>query len=176
MTAVAIAALDAGALEARTADLAGILHACVLDGASVGFVLPFERHDAADFWRDTVTPPLAAGRRVLLAAIEAGRCCGTVQLLHDMPPNQPHRAEVAKLLVHPAARRRGIARALMLRIEAEARARGRSLLTLDTRSGDPAQSLYASLGYTVAGEIPGWCRDTATERLDATTIMYRRLA
>jgi hypothetical protein len=167
--------LDAAGLAARLPELAEILHACVHAGASVGFVLPFPREAAAAFWRDAVLPPLAEGRRVLLAAEAGGRLAGTAQLLHDTPPNQPHRAEVAKLLVHPDARRRGLARALMAALETEARALGRSLLTLDTRTGDAAEPLYASLGYVVAGVIPDWCRDTASPRLDPTTVMYKRL-
>ncbi len=167
--------LDGAVLQARLPELTGILHACVHAGASVGFVLPFPPEDAAAFWRDAVLPPLAQGRRVLLAAETGGRLAGTVQLLHDTPPNQPHRAEVAKLLVHPDARRLGLARALMATVEAEARALGRSLLTLDTRTGDAAERLYASLGYATAGVIPDWCRDTVTPRLDATTIMFKRL-
>jgi ribosomal protein S18 acetylase RimI-like enzyme len=166
-------------LDRRLPELAAILHACVRDGASVGFVLPFEIDQAAAFFRDKVRPGLAAGGRVLLAAElddkRGGKLAGTVQLIHDTPPNQPHRAEVAKLLVHPDARRRGLARALMTRLEAEARARGRSLLTLDTRTGDSAEPLYRSLGYQTTGIIPGYCRDTLTERLDATTIMYKNL-
>jgi ribosomal protein S18 acetylase RimI-like enzyme len=166
-------------LDRRLPELAAILHACVRDGASVGFVLPFEIDQAAAFFRDKVRPGLAAGGRVLLAAElddkRGGKLAGTVQLIHDTPPNQPHRAEVAKLLVHPAARRRGLARALMTRLEAEARARGRSLLTLDTRTGDTAEPLYAGLGFQAAGVIPGYCRDTLSDRMDPTTIMWKAL-
>ena len=162
-------------LDRRLPELAVLLHACVRDGASVGFVLPFDLDQAAAFFRDKVRPGLAAGARVLLAAERDGRLAGTVQLIHDTPPNQPHRAEVAKLLVHPEARRRGLARALMIRLEAEARARGRSLLTLDTRTGDTAEPLYAGLGFQAAGVIPGYCRDAASDRLDATTIMWKAL-
>ena len=99
-----------------------------------------------------------------------------MQLLHDMPPNQPHRAEIAKLLVHPDHRRRGLGRALMAAAEAEARRLGRTLLTLDTRSGDPSEALYLGLGFRIAGVIPGWCRDTLSDRLDPTTIMFKPLA
>lgn len=167
--------IDAEAMDARLGELAEVLRACVLDGASVGFVLPFSAAEAEGFWRETVRPGLAAERRALLVVEDGGRVAGTVQLLHDMPPNQPHRAEVAKLLVHPEHRRRGHARRLMAAVEAEARRMGRTLLTLDTRSGDPSQTLYAGLGFQRAGEIPGWCRDTRSDRLDATTIMYKAL-
>jgi len=168
-------ALGPADLDQRLGDLAAILHACVLDGASVGFVLPFAPAEAAAFFRDKVRPRLAAGERLLLAAEIDGRLAATVQLGLDTPANQPHRAEVAKLLVHPRARRRGLARALMGRLEAEARARGRSLLTLDTRTGDMAEPLYLSLGFQPAGVIPGYCRDAGSSRLDATTIMWKTL-
>ncbi len=110
--APAVRAVTAEELDARLAEFAEVLRACVLDGASVGFVVPFPAPDAEAFWREAVRPPLAAGRRLLFAIEAGGRVAGTVQLIHDTPPNQPHRAEVAKLLVHPAQRRRGLARAL----------------------------------------------------------------
>jgi ribosomal protein S18 acetylase RimI-like enzyme len=92
------------------------------------------------------------------------------------PPNQQHRAEVLKLLVHPWARRRGIARALMLAIEAVAQAEGRTLLTLDTWTGSAAEVLYLSLGYVAAGVIPRYARGSLTPELEPTTIMYKHLA
>jgi GNAT superfamily N-acetyltransferase len=167
--------LSAEALETALPDFAALLHACVLDGASVGFILPFPLEEAAAFWRNKVLPPLRDGGLVLLAMRQDGRLVGTVQLDCAMPPNQPHRAEVRKLLVHPECRRQGLARALMMALEDEARARRRSLLTLDTRTGDKAEPLYSALGYETTGIIPGFCRDTLTERLDATTIMYKTL-
>jgi ribosomal protein S18 acetylase RimI-like enzyme len=172
---VEVAVLDGDGLAAEIDALASVLHACVHEGASVGFVLPFVEAEAAGFWREVVLPPLRAGRRRVIVARDGGQIVGTVQLLHDMPPNQPHRGEVAKLLVHPAARRRGIATALMAAVEAEARGLGRSLLTLDTRTGDPAEALYRRLGWNVVGSLPGWCRDTASDRLDATTFMWKDL-
>ena len=104
-----------------------------------------------------------------------GRIVGSVQLDTDTPPNQPHRAEVRKLLVHPDFRRQGLARALMAELERHAQLLGRSLLTLDTRTGDHAEPLYVSLGYSTVGVIPGYCRDTVEDRLDSTTIMYKTL-
>ena len=92
------------------------------------------------------------------------------------PPNQPHRAEVRKLLVHPDFRRQGIARHLMREAEAHAVRIGRSLLTLDTRTGDSAEPLYTSLGYVTVGQIPHFSRDPQDAgKLDATTIMYKRV-
>ena len=156
-------------------DLGALLHACVHDGASIGFVLPFTVGDSEAFWRDKVLPAVRGGARVLLVAHKSGRIAGSVQLDCDTPPNQPHRAEVRKLLVHPAVRRQGIAHALMAELERLARQRGRSLLTLDTRTGDKAEPLYASLGYKTVGVIPRFCRDPIEDRLDATTIMYKVL-
>src|SRR4051812_30438299 len=97
--------------------LAELLHACVHAGANVNFVLPFEREDAARFWASKVWPALETGERRMLAAWDEDRLVGTVQVILAMPPNQRHRAEVAKMLVHPGARRRGIGRRLMEQIE-----------------------------------------------------------
>lgn len=162
-------------LAPRLAGFAGLLHACVLDGASVGFILPFGIEASTAFWERKVLPGLRGGGLILLAAEIDGRIAGAVQLDHDTPPNQPHRAEVRKLLVHPDFRRRGLARQLMAEIETRARALGRSLITLDTRTGDKAEPLYASLGYRVAGVITDYCRDTVSPRLDPTTIMFKAL-
>jgi len=169
---IAIAALSTDGLAARTDELAALLHACVHAGANINFVLPFGLADAA-FWTAKVLPAVQGGTRVLLIAEDAGRVVGTVQLDTGTPPNQAHRAEITKLLVHPDSRRRGIARALMAEIETVARARDRSLITLDTRTGDAAEPLYTSLGYETAGIIPGFCRDPIADRLYPTTIMYK---
>ena len=170
---------DAGAAEGRSADLdalADILHAVVHDGAGVSFVVPFSRDEARAFWVDRVLPGVRAGsRRVLVARLD-GRIVGTVQLDMATPPNQPHRADVLKLLVHPAVRRRGIARALMLAAETAARADGRTLLTLDTWTGSHAESLYRSLGYVTVGVIPRYARGSTTPALEPATFMYKELS
>jgi ribosomal protein S18 acetylase RimI-like enzyme len=170
-----ISMFSADDIADQVRELGALLHACVYDGASIGFVLPFTADDGEAFWRDKVLPAVRNGTRVLLVAHTSGRIVGSVQLDCDTPPNQPHRAEVRKLLVHPAVRRQGIAHALMAELELLARQRGRSLLTLDTRTGDKAEPLYASLGYKTVGVIPGFCRDPIEDRLDATTIMYKAL-
>ncbi|WP_416897022.1 MAG: GNAT family N-acetyltransferase [Minwuia sp.] len=171
----AIRKLDADELEQRLPDLAKLLRDCVQAGASVNFILPFEQADAERFWRNKVTGPVRNGVRLVLIAEAAGRIAGTVQLDWDTPPNQTHRADVTKLLVHPDFRRRGIARQLMAALETEAAALHRSLLTLDTRTGDDAEPLYLSMGYQVAGQIPGFSRDPFTDVLDATTLMYKQM-
>ncbi|MFO0993386.1 MAG: GNAT family N-acetyltransferase [Hyphomicrobiales bacterium] len=155
--------------------LTALLHACVLDGASIGFILPFTMNDAETFWRHKVYPAVAHGTRIVLIARLGGETAGTVQLDYDTPGNQLHRAEVRKLLVHPKFRRRGIAKALMAEIEAIASNLGRSLITLDTRTHDMAEPLYTGLGYKIAGIIPGYCRDTLSDRMDPTTLMYKNL-
>jgi ribosomal protein S18 acetylase RimI-like enzyme len=162
-------------LEAAMSDYADLLHACVLDGASINFILPFSLAEAESFWRRKVLGLLGQGGLLVLAARVGGRLAGSAQLDHDTPPNQPHRAEVRKLMVHPDFRNRGIARLLIVELESHAKALKRSLLTLDTRTGDKAEPLYRSLGFQVAGVIPDYCRDTASERLDSATFMYKRL-
>lgn len=170
-----LATFAADDVAAHIGDLAALLHACVHAGASIGFVLPFTMTEAEAFWRAGVLPAVRGGERILLVARAKGRIAGTVQLDHATPPNQPHRAEVRKLMVDADFRRQGLARILMAEIEARAARLGRSLLTLDTRTGDHAEPLYASLGYSTAGIIPGYCRDPFEDRLDSTTIMYKAL-
>lgn len=175
-TAQAIARLTAADLDRQLEAFAELLQACVVAGASIGFVLPFGREASRAFWRETVRPAVAAGDRVLLGAYVEGRLAGTVQLAVGLPPNQPHRAEVTKLLVHPGMRRRGIARILMAALEREAADRGRRLITLDTRSDDSAEPLYASLGYIAVGRLPGWSVDPGDPaKFDSTTFMYKTL-
>jgi GNAT superfamily N-acetyltransferase len=141
----------------------------------VSFVLPFSMTDAEVYWREIVLPSVLTGARRLLVARMGTRIVGTVQLILDTPPNQRHRAEVAKLLVHPEVRRLGAGRSLMLAIEEIARAEGRVLLTLDTRTGDKAEPLYRSLGYITAGVIPGFARGPKSTELEGTTIMYKTI-
>lgn len=172
---MAIRQMLANEMMQRLDEFGALLFACVADGASIGFVEPFSLGEATAYWRRKVLPAVMGREIVMLVAEEGGRIIGTVQLDHDTMPNQRHRAEVRKLLVHPDVRRRGIARALMREIEGHARRLDRSLLTLDTRTGDAAEPLYRSLGFEVAGIIPDYCRDTHSPRLDATTVMYKRL-
>lgn len=162
------------AVDARAIDeLAEVLCDCVEGGASVGFMLPLSRPHARDFW-SKVAAHAAAGRRVLLVARDAHGICGTVQLILDLPDNQPHRADVAKTQVHRRARRRGLGAALMRAAEAAALARGRHLLVLDAVTGGEAARLYERLGWTRVGDIPdyalwpqgGYC---------GTTYYYRNL-
>ncbi len=156
--------------------LGEVLHAVVHGGAGVSFFVPFSPDEARGFWRHQVLPGVRARTRRVLLARQGSRIVGTVQLGLAMPPNQRHRAEVVKLLVHPAARRRGVARALMLALEPVARSEGRTLLTLDTVTGSAAEPLYLSLGYVAAGVIPRYARSALTPQLEAATILYKELA
>ena len=107
--------------------------------------------------------------------MHAGDLVGTVQLITAMPPNQPHRCEIAKMIVHPRARRLGIGRSLMNRALHRARELGKTLVTLDTRTGDVAEPLYASVGFEVAGVIPDFAWDPDGKARHATTYMFRRI-
>lgn len=159
-----------------TQGLAELLQAVVAAGASVSFVMPFSLDEARAFWTRKVHPGVRAGTRRVLVAKQGDRVLGTVQLDMATPPNQQHRADVAKLLVHPEARRQGIARLLMERIEEVARKEGRSLLTLDTVRGNSAEALYRSMGYQVAGIIPGYARGALTPELEDTVLFWKKLA
>ena len=155
--------------------LAEILHAVVHAGAGVSFFTPFSIEEARAFWVDKILPQVRAGTRRVLVARHNERIVGTVQLDLEVPPNQLHRAAVAKLLVHPAARRRGIAKALMTALEDIAQAEGRTLLTLDTVSGSNAELLYRSLDFIAVGVIPRYARGALTPELEGATIMYKEL-
>lgn len=173
---IGISSFSADDIADHLGALGALLHACVEDGASIGFVLPWSQAQAEAFWLDKVRPGVAEGTRILLVAMHSGHIAGSVQLGCDTPPNQPHRADVNKLLVHPRFRRQGIARRLMIELEQQAARVGRSLVTLDTRSGDTAEPLYTALGYQTVGAIPGFALDPrGGPRLDATTIMYKQL-
>lgn len=172
---VQIMELDAPAIEARVADLSQILADSVDGGAAISFMAPLRYEDAARFWLRDVSSEVAAGRRVLFGAVRDGTLVGAVQLITAMPPNQPHRCEIAKMIVHPSARRLGIGRALMSRAIERARELGKALVTLDTRTGDVAEPLYASVGFEVAGVIPDFAWDPDGRARHATTYMFRHL-
>ncbi|TAJ31187.1 GNAT family N-acetyltransferase [Bosea sp. (in: a-proteobacteria)] len=148
-----IETLDTAAAESAIPDLAAILQDCVANGASVGFMHWSTPADYEGFWRDVVAG-VGSGRIVLLAARTEEGIVGTAQLHLIGKPNQPHRADIAKVLVHSRARRQGIGEALMCRAEAIARQHGRDLLVLDTDEHGAARRLYARLGWTELGTIP----------------------
>jgi ribosomal protein S18 acetylase RimI-like enzyme len=153
--------------------LHGLLRDAVDHGASVGYVLPLPDAQVADFWQNAFDEA-ARGERVLLIAVENGGIAGSVQLSLCGKPNGAHRAEVQKLLVHSAHRRKGIARQLMTAIEREARALSRMLLVLDTESGSVADRLYEKLGYRRIGTVPRYAA-TPDGALKDCAFFYREL-
>ena len=154
MTKFNITVLDAPSAAAAIDELAEVLVDCVAGGASVSFMAPFGQDDAAAFFQKVIES-IERGETVLVVARIDGRIVGSVQLGLDTPPNQPHRADVKKMLTHRSARRRGIGAAMLTRIEAEAKERSRTLLVLDTASGD-AERLYARAGWQRVGVIPDY--------------------
>lgn len=159
--------------DAQIEQLASVLIDCVEGGASVSFMLPLTRERALAFWR-RVAQGVAAGERALLVAEDAYGVCGTVQLILDLPENQPHRADLAKMLVCRRARRQGLGAALLRAAEATARECGKTLLVLDTVTGSDGARLYERVGWVRVGDIPryallprgGFC---------STTVFYRDL-
>lgn len=171
---VVVRRLDADAAAARIPALAEILIDCVDGGASVSFMHPMTAEKATRFW-ESVADGVARGERVLLVADDPdGTILGTVQVVLALPENQPHRAEVAKMLVHRRARRRGVARRLLEAAEAAARDEGKSLLVLDTVTGSDAERLYARAGWQRVGEIPSYALMPDGPAC-ATTIFYKAL-
>jgi GNAT superfamily N-acetyltransferase len=161
------------ALDEKQIDgLAEVLIDSVEGGASVSFMLPLSRERAAAYWRH-VAEEVAAGRRALLIADDSRGVCGTVQLVFATPENQPHRADVSKMLVHRRARRQGLGAALMGAAEQTARECGKTLLVLDTASGD-AERLYERMGWVRVGVIPGYALLPGGGLCD-TTVYYRNL-
>ncbi|WP_435017191.1 GNAT family N-acetyltransferase [Tundrisphaera sp. TA3] len=154
--------------------LADILIDCVEGGASVGFMHPLSRDRALAFWR-RVADGVASGGRVLQIAEDESGPCGTVQLVLDLPENQPHRADLVKMLVHRRARRRGLGAALVRAAEAEARARGRTLLVLDAVTDGDGSRLYERLGWVRVGDVPGFALMPGGAPC-STTFYYRDLA
>jgi GNAT superfamily N-acetyltransferase len=156
--------------------LADVLLDCVEGGASVSFMHPLPRAKALAFWQD-VLASAARGERIVLVAedMDSRTIVGTVQVVLAMPENQPHRADVAKMLVHRRGRRRGVGAALMQAAEAAAREAGKTLLVLDTVTGSDAERLYTRLGWQRCGEIPGYAL-WPKGGLCSTTVFYRVLA
>jgi ribosomal protein S18 acetylase RimI-like enzyme len=165
--------LDGGGLREHLDGLAAVLADCVAGGASVSYMAPFS-HEQARAALEGFAAEVEQGRRLLLAAFADGEIVGTVQVILAVPPNQPHRGEIAKLLVHRSARKRGVARQLMERAEAEARAAGKTLLVLDTVTGDAAERLYERLGWTRVGVIPGYALYPDGRPCD-TTVFWKSL-
>ena len=171
---VEIRRLGGAELQAQLGALADVLFDCVAGGASVSYLAPFSQEQARGVF-EAWAADVEQGSRLLLGAFADGRLVGTVQVILALPPNQPHRGEIAKLLVHRSGRGRGVAAQLMERAEAEARAEGKTLLVLDTVTGDDAERLYRRLGWTTVGVIPGYALYPDGRPCD-TTIFYKTLS
>jgi GNAT superfamily N-acetyltransferase len=148
--------LDGAEALARVDELAGVLRDCVEGGASVGFMLPLAEGRLQAFWRKVAAGVAAGERHLFVAEDEAGRICGTLSLVIDMPDNQPHRADVSKMLVHRRMRRQGVAERLLRALEVRSRGLGRTTLVLDTVTGSDASRVYERLGWQRAGDVPNY--------------------
>jgi GNAT superfamily N-acetyltransferase len=164
------------AIEGRhfLAALAEVLLDCVEGGASVSFMASLSKADAESFF-EKVVEGVQRGDRILLAAFIDSKLVGTVQILIAMPPNQPHRADVSKLLVLRSARGQGVGSRLMEYAEEASRLAGKTLLVLDTATGDPAERLYMRLGWNRTGEIPKYALYPDGTWCD-TTIFWKQLS
>jgi acetyltransferase len=168
---VSIDVLSSEQATALRPQLISLLQANVDGGASIGFLPPLLAAEAGAYWQD-VEEALRGPYRILFIARQADQIVGSVQLDLVAKPNGAHRAEVIKLMVQPTQRRQGIARMLMLALEAQAQAADRTTLVLDTRQGDPSEQLYRSLGYTCIGVIPQYCI-SANGNLDGSAFYYK---
>ncbi|MCF1483059.1 MULTISPECIES: GNAT family N-acetyltransferase [Rhizobium/Agrobacterium group] len=171
MTAIRL--LNASDAREAIPDLCEILSDCVNGGASVGFMLPFDLETARPFW-EGVANAVEAGDSLLLVAEHQGTVVGTVQIGLKQPPNQPHRADLKKLLVHRSARGLGLARQLMEASQHQAARAGKTLIVLDTATGEPAEAIYEKLGWTRAGVVPDYALFPDGRFCD-TTIFYKRV-
>lgn len=176
MTTYHILALSGEALSSNPNlnALCEVLENCVSGGASVSFMHPLSRETAQKFWVNVAASVTRGERIVLVAQDDAGDIVGTVQVCLEQPENQPHRADVAKLLVHEKARRQGLARQLMAALENEARAQGKTVLVLDTSTGSDAETFYQQCGWQRVGEIPRYAL-MPDGNVTATTIFYKFL-
>lgn len=156
-------------LEGSISELTNLLIQVVEDGASIGFLPPLSQINAQRYWETVIQTDI-----ILFVARMNKHIVGSVQIHLCSKENGLHRAEIAKLMVHPAYRRKGIARLLMEKAHSVAIEQGRTLLVLDTRNGDPSNVLYTSLGYTLVGCIPNYAK-SQNGQLDGTNIYYKEL-
>lgn len=173
-SSLSIQMLSREAILCHIAALADILENCVNGGASVSFMQPFTDEKARQFWTGVADSVGRGERTVLVCRDNDGAFLGTVQLITDQPENQPHRADVAKLLVHDNARRKGVAMALMEALETEARIQHKTVLVLDTASGSGAETFYQRAGWHKVGEIPRYALMPDGE-MTATSVFYKFL-
>lgn len=172
---LSIVELSPADIDTHVGDLCRVLLDSVADGAAISFMDALTASEAQRFWREDVRPSVESRARRLFGAFVDDRVVGTVQLVMGMPPNQPHRAEISKMIVHPEIRRRGLGKALLTAALDAARGADKTLVTLDTRTGDVSELLYRGLGFEKAGIIPDFAYDPNGLARHATTYMYRYL-
>ncbi|MCC8367919.1 GNAT family N-acetyltransferase [Xenorhabdus sp. PB61.4] len=160
-------------INTKCDELIKLLHNCVENGASIGFISPLGVNEAAQYWQDVETD-VVSGHRLLLVAIEGDKIAGSVQLSLCRKNNGKHRADIEKLMVHTAYRRRGIGNMLMEELERVAKRHQRSLLILDTRTNDPASVLYRKCGFVEVGQIPNYVINDKGE-FSGTTYFYKMI-
>jgi GNAT superfamily N-acetyltransferase len=168
-----IRALGLTEAERRLGELAALLVDAVESGASVNFMRGLTPEEAVAFWRGQL-PGVSDGSRILITADAGGRIVGTAVVTCAPQPNQPHRADIGKMLVHSSPRRQGLGARLLAAAEAAARAAGRTLLVLDTESGSAGERLYTRSGWTKVGEIPNYSFDP-DGRLRAASVFYKAI-
>ncbi|MCM3782573.1 GNAT family N-acetyltransferase [Neobacillus mesonae] len=161
--------MQLSSVEGHIEDLTVLLADVVNDGASIGFVPPLSKEDARAYWEQVIQSDVK-----LFVLIYEGKVAGSVQLHLSMKQNGLHRAEIAKLMTSPAVRRKGLGRRLLYTAESNAVKEGRTLIVLDTRDGDPSNSLYTSAGYVFAGQIPYYAM-SANGELHSTNYYYKRI-
>jgi GNAT superfamily N-acetyltransferase len=171
---IEIRQLSAAEAKQHRDALAAVLLDCVQGGASVSFMASFSKTDAEAFFENAIDG-VARGERILLAAFNGPELVGTVQVITATPPNQPHRADVSKLLVHRTARGQGVAGALMKHVEEASLLAGKTLLVLDTVTGSTAEKLYLRLGWNRVGVIPNYAL-FPDGRLCDTTVFWKQLS
>lgn len=174
MTTSSLYPLSADDILSRIDELCDVLENCVQGGASVSFMLPFGREKSQAFWLNVAQSVKRGERMLLVDELEGEGIVGTVQLILDQPENQPHRADVAKLLVHDRARRKGVAGRLMNALETAARDNGKSVLVLDTSTGSGAETFYVNAGWEKVGEIPRYALMPDGE-MTSTSVFYKFL-
>ncbi len=174
MTTYHIHAIPGDTLTSRIDSLCEVLENCVSGGASVSFMHPLSREKSLKFWSGVAASVARGERIVLVAQDEAGDIVGTVQVVLDQPENQPHRADVSKLLVHEKARRQGLAGRLMAALENTAREHGKTVLVLDTATGSGAENFYLQCGWQRVGEVPRYAL-MPDGSVTGTTIFYKFL-
>lgn len=178
MNPITVRRIDAAEAHQHAAELAqalaDVLIDCVEGGASVSFMLPLPRAKALDFWHGVMAAAARQERVLLVAVTSAGRIIGTVQLITAQPDNQPHRADIAKMLVHRDARRQGVAAQLMTAVDRAAQEEGKTVLVLDTVTGGDAERLYQRAGWQVAGMVPNYAL-MPDGAYCGTTFFYKQL-